>query len=234
MTGDRIDEVERIRCYYAERDRSGKRQLYSWHKPDVLYADYQFKNAAARLLASYGIGHLGEMEILDVGCGQGGWLRTLLEWEASPGRIHGVDLLPDRIESARKRSPAIDLQVMDGRTISFPSERMDMVSANTVFSSILEPELRETLAAEIERVLKPDGLVLVSDFRISAPNNLNTIGIGKAEIQRLFPRYRFKRKTFLLAPPLLRRIARVSRVLPHVLECLFPFLRTHAVYLGRR
>lgn len=234
MMNDRRDEVERIRDYYAERDRLGKRQLYSWDKPDVLYADYQFKRAVASLLVANGMSDFGNMEILDVGCGQGGWLRTLLEWGASPGRLHGVDLLPDRIESARIKSPAIDFQVMDGRTIPFTNERMDMVSAHTVFSSILEPVLREALAGEMMRVLKPDGVLLVSDFHIGAPNNPNTIGIGRAEIQRLFPQLRFKKKTYLLAPPLLRWIGRFSQVLPFVLEGLFPFLRTHAVYLGKR
>ena len=48
------------------------------------------------------------MNILDVGCGNGKWLRTLMEWGATANNLHGIDLLPDRVEKALQVSPNID------------------------------------------------------------------------------------------------------------------------------
>ena len=81
------------------------------------------------------------------------------------------------------------------------------------------------------RVLRPDRKVLIYDYRISDPRNPDTVGIRKSEIQRLFTGLSLQVRSLTLAPPIARRIAPVSPLLAHGLEVLFPFLRTHAVYL---
>src|SRR5207253_10917506 len=111
----------------------------------------------------------------DGGCGSGKWLRTLLEWGASAQRLHGVELLHDRIQQAKKISPAaIDFQVSDGWPIPFADRSMDLVCARTVFSSILDSRARSALAAEMRRVVKDGGYILVFDFRVKNPRNPDT------------------------------------------------------------
>src|SRR5215471_8544720 len=92
------EEAGRIRSAYARRDSSGRASLYAWSRPDVALSRYRLHAAAARLLGGRGWPDLAEVEALDVGCGTGGWLRTLQEWGASPQRLHGIDLLGDRID----------------------------------------------------------------------------------------------------------------------------------------
>jgi SAM-dependent methyltransferase len=227
-------EELRIRSTYAHRDSSGKPSLYAWHRQEVLLNQYRFRAVAASLLKGCGFMDLSHTEVLDVGCGSGGWLRTLMEWGAHPERLHGIDLLQDRIDKAKSLGGRIDYQIASGYEIPFPDASMDLVSAHTVFSSILDGSHRKALSEEMIRILRPEGKILIYDYRISDPRNPDTVGICKSEIRRLFPSFKLEIRSLTLAPPILRKIASVSPLLTHALEILIPFLRTHAIYFLRR
>jgi SAM-dependent methyltransferase len=228
------EEEARIRSVYAHRDRSGKRALYAWSNPDVLLNVYRRNTVAAACLRRAGLDDLRGVRVLDVGCGSGGWLRQLAAWGASAENLHGIDLLTDRIACARRLAPEIDHRVGSGWQLPFASVAMNLVTAQTVFSSILSADARQSLAAEMVRVLRPEGSILIFDFRITPPRNRDVIGIRRSEIHRLFPGFNLHSRTLELAPPLARKIAPVSPVLALVLEALCPLLRTHAMYLLQR
>lgn len=228
-------EQKRIQRTYARRDAGGKPFLYSWHRQEVLLSLYRFRAVTAKLLAANGYYDLSKLEVLDIGCGIGGWLRTLMEWGATPERLHGIDLLDDRIHQAKVLAPLADFRVASGYQTPFSDSSMDLVSSHTVFSSILDPTARELLSQEMIRVLRSSGIILIYDFRLSDPRNADTIGIRKREIQRLFPFFRLQFCSLTLAPPLARKIVPVCPSLAHVLEAWFPLLRSHALYfLSRR
>lgn len=228
-----VAEAGRIRSAYAKRDVSGRARLYEWSRPDVALSRYLLHSAAARLLDGAKWHDLAQFEFLDVGCGTGGWLRTLQEWGARPQCLHGIDLLTDRIERALALAPHIDFRVSEGWPLPFENGSMDFVSAFTVFSSILAADARLALAHEMQRVLRSNGLMLLYDFRISRPDNPDTVGIGSAEVRRLFPGYQIKRRLVTLAPPLHRRLSRLSPAAAHLVAASCPVLRTHALYLLR-
>lgn len=233
MNTQRNLPTRQIRDAYARRDAAGKTRLYAWNLPDVLLTQYRFRSVIASALSGAGYTDLGGRDCLDVGCGTGAWLRTLLEWGADAERLHGTDLLPDRIATARVLSPHIDWSVSEGDALPFEERSMDLVSAHMVFSSIPDPVARRDLAREMSRLLRTGGLILIYDFRISHPRNPDTVGIGGGEIRRLFPHLRHTQRSVTLAPPLQRPIARISPVLAHLAETLFPFLRSHALHLLR-
>jgi ubiquinone/menaquinone biosynthesis C-methylase UbiE len=157
-----------------------------------------------------------------------------MEWGVVPERLHGIDLLSDRIERANRLAPRMDLRVASAWALPYADESMDLVSAHTVFSSILDPTARQALAREMVRVLRLTGCILIYDFWISNPKNPDTTGIDKAEICRLYPDMIVKTCTLTLAPPLSRRIAPIFPLLVHILEALLPFLRTHSMSIVRR
>lgn len=220
----------KIREIYRKRDASGKKQLYTWWLPDVLVHDCRFRAAAAEMLVQQGFADLSGAEVLDVGCGVGKWLRTLLEWGADPARLHGIDLIEDRIDEAKRRSPNIDFRVGSGWHLPFGDQVMDLVCAHTVFSSIDCPVERARLAKEMMRVVKTEGAIFVYDFRVSHPRNPDTTGIRLTEIRRLFPSLRVYRRTLVLVPPLQRVVARVSPLAAYALDVLVPFARSHVIY----
>ena len=230
----RAEEEARIRSVYTHRDKSGKKALYAWSNPDVLLNIYRFHSVAAACLQRAGLDNLSDLRVLDVGCGSGGWLRQLLAWGARAQNLHGIDLLADRIDCARRLAPEIDHRVGSGWQLPFDNAAMNLVTAHTVFSSILNADARQSLAAEMVRVLAPQGCILIFDFRISHPRNRDTIGIRKTEIRRLFPGFQLHSRSLELAPPIARKIVPVAPVVALVLEALCPLIRTHSMHLLQR
>lgn len=227
-------EAKRIRDVYAKRDASGKRHLYGWNQADELLSQYLLRAAVAEALTKAGIDNFAELDCLDVGCGAGAWLRSLMEWGAEPSRLHGVDLLADRIEQARAISPHIDFSVSPGWPLPFGDFSMDIVSAYTVFSSILDPNARAALAGEMMRIVRPSGLILIYDFRARSLRNCDTVGVGLNEIKRLFHGMQANYKMVSMVPPLQRQLVKWSPALAHFMEMLLPFMRTHALCVLKR
>jgi len=53
------------------------------------------------ILSTYGQFPLTNRTILDIGCGCGGPLASLIDLGAQPHDLYGVDLVPDHIEADR-------------------------------------------------------------------------------------------------------------------------------------
>jgi SAM-dependent methyltransferase len=229
-----LAERDRIRDVYAKRDQSRRSLLYGWQNADVHVLQWFLRLKIRDLLLIAGLQEVQGIDILDVGCGRGGLLRMLLEWGADPSRIHGLDVLPDRIRDARQLSPNIDIRLTDGWPIPFPASTIDLACAFTVFSSILAPEGRIALATEILRILRPSGIALIYDFRMRSPTNSDTVAIKRADVLQLFRGCKVLSRTLTLAPPISRKLAPYSPLAAALLEAMCPFLRTHTIYLVRK
>ena len=227
------DERNRILQTYDERKSKGLSKLYHWSKPDVRVSDFSRERAASKLLFRAGISDFADLDILDVGCGSGQWLMQLMQWGANPKRLHGIDLLADRVARAKEYLPVSPISVTDGWPLPFEDGSMDLICANTVVSSIHQPQARRTLAQEMLRVCRPQGAVLIFDFHMNKPGSTDTIAVKKTEMKQLFPGCRLDVQTLILAPPVNRRVAPLSTTLAITMETLLPFLRTHAMYLIR-
>ncbi|MBK5257231.1 MAG: methyltransferase domain-containing protein [Vicinamibacteria bacterium] len=96
--------------------------------------------------------------LLDVGCGEGGFLRSLQE---HPGlERHGMDISPASIELAAKASPEVLFVVANAdRTLPYAEESFDVLSA-------IDSRVN---AIEFERVLGERGLILVA---VPGPDDL--------------------------------------------------------------
>jgi ubiquinone/menaquinone biosynthesis C-methylase UbiE len=160
---------------------------------------------------------------------RGGELRNFIRYGASPENLFGIDLLPDRIGIAKKISPNIDFRCGDASEIPYEDESFDMVLQFTVFTSILDKGMKRSIATEMLRVLKPDGIVLWYDYHMNNPKNPDVKGVKKQEIYELFPGCLIDLKRITLAPPITRLLARHSWFACYLLERLKVF-NTH--YLG--
>jgi SAM-dependent methyltransferase len=160
-------EADRIRRVFAARDaRRGRGHAIS--------EAYRLVNEDRMIRMRDLVGRLVPTPyptILDVGCG-GGY--DLASWHSAgwpSDRLAGVDLVDDRIAAARDRCPGVDLRVTDGTGLPFVDGAFDVVTAVTVFSSILDPTARRALFAEMWRVARPDGFLILYDFVIRNPRN---------------------------------------------------------------
>jgi ubiquinone/menaquinone biosynthesis C-methylase UbiE len=223
-------EIDRLRTVYRKHE-DAKKYLYNPLDIGAFYLLTSRDRALTQMLQVFMMRagrSLADLRILDVGCGTGGVLRSLVSWGAQPQNLAGVDVLEERIQLAQRLSPNICFSVADARELPFANDSWDMVILFTVISSVPNPSIQSQIALESLRVLKPQGAVLWYDFWIN-PTNPDTVGITLNRIRELFPGCRLYLKRTTLIPPLARRLARISWSLCWLLESL-PFLRTH--YMG--
>ncbi len=100
--------------------------------------------------------------ILDYGCGYGRTLRTLAEhgWTDTVG----VDFAGAMIERGKAAAPGLDLRLIEGLPIDEPDEAFDAALLFAVLTCIPDDEDQQAVIAELARLLKPGGLVYVSDI----------------------------------------------------------------------
>ena len=172
MTGN-ADESDEIRRVFASRDRNPNRR---WAATGYRVLTAERRTLTLDLLRRELRGRV-HPAILDVGCGAG----LDVEWWMQQGwpaeRLAGIDLVEDRILTARARSPGVDLRLGDGRSLPFADDAFDVATAATVFSSILRHESRRALFAEIVRIIRPGGLVVIYDFVIRKPGNKDVVAM---------------------------------------------------------
>ncbi len=222
------NEEARFRAAYLRRQ--GDDERYSWFNSEFLYRIQERERRVLSILKQHGFTPLNKKLILEVGCGAGHWLREFVKWGFSPENIVGIDLLPDHIAKARRLSPnAVRLECGSAGKLEFRDATFDLVLQSMVFTSVLDPELKRQIAAEMLRVLKPGGVVLWYDFYVNNPSNRDVRGVKKGEIYQLFPDCRIKLSRITLAPPCARLLAPYSRLACQLLERL-TILNTH--YLG--
>jgi SAM-dependent methyltransferase len=190
----------------------------------------QLERRMLALLHDQGLAPLKERKILEIGCGNGHWLRELIKWGARPGNLAGVELLPERVAEARALcAPGVNIRQLNAARLDIAAESFDVVFQATVFTSILDARLKTAVAGEMMRVVNRGGLILWYDFRFDNPRNPDVRGVKKEEIRRLFPGCQVTLHRITLAPPLARLLAPVSWTGCQVLEKI-PWLCTH--YLG--
>ncbi len=222
-----LAEEDRIRAAYARR---GGDKRYSWLNPGHLFIVQQRERKVLEILKQQGFEGLDHTRILEIGCGSGYWILEFVKWGARPENIVGIDMLPNRIAMAREACPpGVVLECRDAVELDAPDASFDLVLQSTVFTSILADNMRRSIAAQMLRVLKPDGLILWYDYHVNNPSNADVRAIKKREIVQLFPNTTVMLERVTLAPPVARLVARYSWLLCYLLERI-PWMRTH--YIG--
>jgi len=227
------DEIARIKSSYQRRKGCVPEDRYSLFGPGNLFMVQQRDRALVTALGRVGITGLGDRKILEVGCGSGGELRNLLRLGARPGNLHGIDLLPERIEQAKAISPNMVFHCGDASALPFESRSFDLVFQFTVFTSVLSGSMKRDIAREMVRVLKDDGIIVWYDYHVDNPRNSDVRGVGKREISKLFPGCHISLRRINLAPPITRRLAPYSLLCCYLLE-MAKILNTHYMGVIRR
>ena len=190
---------------------------------------HQRYRATLRLLSRICHSDFSNARVLDVGCGDGTMLCEYMQWGVEPDRLAGIDLRGDQIETARARAPRADLVCGCGSELPWPDDHFDIVSAYTVFSSILDDAMRTSVAAQMIRVLKPGGIILWYDTLRENPGNPDVRSVPIEEIQSLFGGLRINLHKITFLPHIARRWPAVVLELAYNLLAALPGCRSHAL-----
>jgi ubiquinone/menaquinone biosynthesis C-methylase UbiE len=130
--------------------------------------------AAARRLLTL----TGEERALDVGTGAGAFAIALAPFVRE---VVGVDIVPELLEEGRKRAPAnVELVGADSTALPYERGSFDLVCTARTLHHIQRPEL---VLAEMNRVLRPGGTMLVVD-QLAPIDSLAAIELNRFERAR--------------------------------------------------
>ncbi len=106
--------------------------------------------------------------VLDVGCGTGTLAMEVARRVGRACRVAGVDPGTQQIARARRsaarRNLPIDFQIGVIEQLPFPDQTFDVVLSTLMMHHLPTPLKRQGLA-EIARVLKPGGRLVIADFK---------------------------------------------------------------------
>jgi ubiquinone/menaquinone biosynthesis C-methylase UbiE len=106
--------------------------------------------------------------VLDVGCGTGTLAMEVARRVGRAGRVAGVDPGTEQIARARaiaaRRNVPIEFQIGVIEQLAFPDQTFDVV-LSTLMMHHLPGDLKRQGLAEIARVLKPGGRLVIADFK---------------------------------------------------------------------
>lgn len=213
-------ELEVIRQRFLKRDATAS----------TLYPRFSSFQHFTRLEREYWIGYFltkhfadpGSLMVLEVGAGAGSNIPAFLQFGVQRDHFYANELLPERAELLGAILPNQNVHTGDART--YPTQRkFDLIYISTVFSSVLDPKMKQELADHIYGLVKPGGLILWYDFVFNNPSNPNVKGVSLSELRGLFPQAEMQSHRVTLAPPIGRRVGWLYPWLN------FPFLRTHVM-----
>ena len=229
MARDGIDDHEtdadQILATYERRAESADPGRYSIARPGNALAMAQRERILREALARRGVEALDGLDILEVGCGTGNELSRLVAAGADPPRLSGIDLREGAIAEARRGVPEAQLVVGDASRLPYPDGSFDLVYQATALSSMPSRAMRDQVAAEMRRVVRPGGLIVSYDFAWN-PANRETVGIGSRELRRLFAGLPLEIHRVTLVPPLARWLGDHSERALRIAARIAP-LRSH-------
>ena len=107
-----------------------------------------------------------DARILDYGCGYG---RSLAELRAAGWRNSvGVDFSREMVARGQQEHPEVELRHVNGLPIDEPDGAFDVVLLFAVLTTIADDQAQEALMGELARLLRKDGLIYVSDYRLQS------------------------------------------------------------------
>ena len=138
----------------------------------------------------------GDERVLDVGCGRGLLLVGAAK-RAPDGHATGIDVwskedMAGNSEAATRRNLELegvarrcDLVSAGAQEMPFADASFDVVVSNLCLHNIYDPATRERAVREIARVMKPGGVALISDYKLTGEYAAQLRELGFAVERRM-------------------------------------------------
>ena len=208
---------------YYEEHREDRNDVLG--NPEVAFQQFAFDRANIRALQRIGIDRKSA-RVLDVGCGAGSSLVSLLRLGFPQTLMSGIDISEERIAQARATLPLADFRSGSADAMSYADITFDLVTESTMFVLMPDDALASRIAREMIRVTKPGGHIMLIDWRYSKPGNDVYKAVTPARIASLFDvggaTTVVARERGALIPPVGRRLSRYLPSLYFLVQALVP------------
>lgn len=119
------------------------------------------------------------LRVLDFGCGKGIIIRDMLVINPSL-KITGIDVSKTAIAAAKKRMPEHKFYtIQEGQKLPFKNNSFDFITAFDVLLCVYDTEL---IFKELSRVLKPKGMLVITEPYYSLLKNIIIAFVGYEQV----------------------------------------------------
>jgi tRNA (uracil-5-)-methyltransferase TRM9 len=125
-------------------------------------------------------------KVLDLGCGNGRWYKVFKEKKVD---YFGIDNSEKLIEIAKENFPEAKFFVGDAMNLPFPDNFFDKVYSIALLHHIPSEDFRIKVLKEAKRVLKPEGMLILTCWKIHRLREILTLlkhtflkSIGKSKL----------------------------------------------------
>jgi len=106
-------------------------------------------------------------QVLDYGCGPGGYVTPLAELVGESGKIYALDIHPLAVQAVQRIASKKQLTntetILSDCETGLPDNSVDVILLYDTFHALSDPN---GVLAELHRVLKPDGTLSFSDHHM--------------------------------------------------------------------
>lgn len=124
-----------------------------------LFANEEKKRIIFNQIQKHGSSQI--MTYLDAGCGDGKWTADIRNFLNNNANVYGIDFSDRAIGFAELITPEIQFSVGSILDVSFPDEMFDLITCIEVLEHLPDDDQIPALR-ELRRLLKPDGLLIVT------------------------------------------------------------------------
>lgn len=210
---------------YYEKKGIDRNDILS--NPEVLFQSLAFDVANTRALRCVFVPR-STARVLDVGCGSGTSLLAFLKFGFAAKNLAGVDINSERLAAGKTDLPVVDFRCESAEQMSFPDSTFDIVFESTMFVQITNNVLARGIAADMLRVTRPGGYLVLADWRYSKPRNPEYLGVSQKRLRDLFSIGVETRlvcqKNGALVPPVGRLLSHWAPWAYFTVQSLLPFL----------
>lgn len=136
-----------------------------------------YRNPRANILKEVGIEQ--GFNVLDFGCGPGGYVLPASKLVGETGKVDALDVTPIAIRMVKKLVEKNGLKnvetTLSGCATGLPNDSLDVVLMYDVFHDL---EDKQAVLKELYRVLKKDGLLSFSDHHLKEQDVLSMVTDG--------------------------------------------------------
>jgi ubiquinone/menaquinone biosynthesis C-methylase UbiE len=118
--------------------------------------------------------------VLDYGCGPGSYIMPLVKLVGDSGKVYALDMHPLAIEKVRglisKKRITNIMTILSDCDTGLPPQSLDVVLLYDILHDLDEPD---RVIAELHRILKPKGILSVSDHHMKQGDIESRINSGR-------------------------------------------------------